>query len=154
MWPWTIGAIEALFYLSCVPIHVALAVDGLDAGAGVSAFGGARARRRALRDLAGPPRRGGPGTLWRTARRVRFDRLELTGTVSLGDAALTAVACGALNGLAGGLRLRAARARVRVRPDFSNDFRLQLRGMLTARAGKIIWAALNQGRKPHGKASD
>lgn len=146
MLPYIVAAAEAAFYLLCVPVNLALAVDGgagLRVGAGVSLFARYRARRRAVSDLAEPNgRRGGPGRgrLWRAARRLRFERIELTGRVSLGDAAATAVLCGALNGAACALRPRTDALRAAVRPDFSGACRLELRGVLTARAGRVAAA--------------
>lgn len=155
--PYIVALAEALFYLWSVPVTLAVVMDsgtGLRLGAGVSAFVRHRARRRALSDLsAAHGGSGGPdrGAMLRVLRRVRFDRLELTGRASLGDAAATALLCGALNGLGCGLGHRAGVLRVAVRPDFSNDFHLELRGMLTARAGKVIAAALTAGRPGAGK---
>lgn len=158
MLPYIVALAEALFYLWSVPVTLAVVMDsgtGLRPGVGVSAFVRHRARRRALADLAGGAGEGSggldPGAVRRVLRRVRFDRLELTGRASLGDAAATALLCGALNGLGCGLRGRAAALRVAVRPDFSNDFRVELRGMLTAPAGKVIAAALTVGRPGAGK---
>ena len=159
--PVIVALAEALFYLLCVPVNLALVLEdgaGLKVGAGVSAFAGWRARRRALSDLSGENghKKSGPepGRVWAVLRRVRFERLEIYGSVGLGDAAATALLCGALNGMACGLRGRAGRFRADVRPDFSNDFRVALSGMLTARTGQIIRAIiLMRGSLQHGKAS-
>ena len=148
MLPTLVAIVEALFYLFNVPVCVALAVDdktGLRVGTGMSAFAGRPARRRALRSLMAPgtkkpgPR---PGQVWAVLRRLRIRRLEVSGRVALGDAAATALCCGLLTGAVCGLRGRAAAFRADVRPDFSNDFRVELRGMLTARAGDIMIAVL------------
>ncbi len=156
-----VALLEALFYLSRVPVNLALAFDldmGLKLGAGVSAFERRYARRRALKRLSSPDAGGdGPDarTVWRVLRRMRFERVELTGRVALGDAGLTALLCGALNGLACAAAGHADRVRSRVAPDFSNAFRLELRGMLRARTGQIIIAIIQIGKEAliHGKAS-
>lgn len=149
--PYLVGALEALFYLYWAPVYVALAAEGgggFRFGAGAAAFVRRRARKRAQAALCGGAGSGGaarPRAVWAVLRRLRFDRVELSGVVSLGDAALTAVGCGLLNGAVCGLKGRADAVRAAVRPDFSNDFHIELRGMLRARAGKIIAAALQRG---------
>ena len=159
MLPALVAFIEALFYLMCVPVHLALLLDdrgGLRLGAGVSAFVRHRARRRALRDLAASGRKGNgrtPERAWAVLRRLRLERLELAGRLSLGDAAATCLACGMLTGLACALKSRAGSMRADVRPDFSNDLHIELRGMLTARTGHIIRAIILERTDNHGQAS-
>ena len=147
MIPYIVAIVEGLFYLMCVPVHLALVFEGgagLKVGAGVSAFAGQRARRRAASDLSGGSKKSGPepGRVWSVLRRMRFERMEIYGTLGLGDAASTALLCGAVNGAFGSLRGRAAHFRADVRPDFSSPLRVELRGMLTARTGQIIRAIL------------
>ena len=149
MLPMVVAAMEAVFYLLCVPVNLALIVSdraGARVGAGVSAFVRHRARRRALEDLAPKPghKKTGPepGRVWAVLRRLRFERVAIAGTVGLGDAAATALFCGALSASACALRSRADHFRADIRPDFSNDLHIELRGMLTARAGQIIMAAI------------
>lgn len=141
-----IAVIESLFYILAIPVNVAVRLDGLRFGSGVAAFDAVAARHRALAALAGKnrKRRGGQSfsNIWPILRRLRFERVELTGRVSLGDAARTALLCGALNGLGRGLRARADRLRVDVRPDFSDAPRFELRGMVCARTGQIMLAAI------------
>ncbi len=159
MLPALVAFVEALFYLMCVPVHLALLLDdrgGLRVGAGVSAFVRRRARRRALRNLGSSgQRRGGmtPERAWAVLRRLRFERVELAGRLSLGDAAATSLACGWLTGLACALKNRAGFLRADVRPDFSNDLHIELRGMLTARTGHIIRAIILERTDNHGQAS-
>ena len=41
-----VAALEALFYLCAIPVHLAVRVDGLRVGAGLSAFGRRAARSK------------------------------------------------------------------------------------------------------------
>ena len=145
-----VAVLESVFYLLSVPVHLSLTLDGWRVGAGAAAFDPVAALRRARRGLApaGGAGRDGPGfgRVWPVLRHLRFDSLELTGWVSLGDAAATAIACGGLNGLARCLRGRAGRLRVEVRPEFAEQPRLELRGMACARTGQIMLAII-QNRK-------
>lgn len=139
-----VAVMESLFYLLAVPVHLCLALDGGRVGAGIAAFDPVAALKRSRRRLesSGEDSGEGPGfrQVWAVLRRLRFDSLELTGQVSLGDAAATAMACGGLNGLGRCLRNRARRMRVDVKPDFSDHLQLTLRGMACARTGQIILA--------------
>lgn len=137
-----VAAAQALVYLLSIPVNVALRLDGLKSGSGVAAFDRGAAAHRAMAALSGG-QGGGPAfrRVWPVLRRVRFDRIELTGRVSLGDAAATALLCGALNGLGRSLRGRASRMRIAVQPDFSDELHLELRGMASARSGQIMLAA-------------
>lgn len=143
-----IAIVEVLFYMLSVPVNLAVRVQGLRAGTGVAAFDGHAARRRAGRALRAEGESGGrkPGfrAVWLVLRRVRFDRVELVGRVSLGDAAGTALLCGGLNGLGRSLAGRAERLRVDVRPVFSDELCLEFRGMLRARTGQIMLAVLRE----------
>lgn len=137
---------EALFYLCAVPVHLAVRLEGLRAGAGLAVFEGRSAFRRARRDAASKPEgRSKAPDLRRALRvlaRMELESVRLTGRVALGDAAATALACGGLNGLARSFRGRTRRMRVDVRPDFGSDIALELDGMIRARSGQIILAAL------------
>ena len=141
-----VAALEALVYLRAVPVYVALRLDydGMArVGAGIAAFD----RRAAVRHAAAarPKARKKPRlrlSRWarQSLRRVAFERIRLRGRVGLGDAAATAMACGMVQALAGGLFGGAAD--VDVAPDFDAVApRVALQGMLRARSGQIIIAA-------------
>jgi len=149
--------IQSLFYLFMVPVNLAFLVEGGEGfrvGTGVSAFVRWRARRRALRKRVSGEGGSGAGTALRVLSRLRFEWVSVAGRVSMGDAAATALACGVIQGAACGLRGKTAALHVAVEPEFSNDFRIELRGMLTARAGKIMLAAIiaEKGRIPIWKS--
>lgn len=169
MMVYVVALLDALIYLSAVPVCAAFCLnlrDGLRAGAGVGAFQSRGALRRARRQMArgGPVSIGpniGPGAALRFVRGLRVDRVSLQGRLGLGDAAATALACGALTALGAALRGRAASLEVDVAPLFDVDAPTgELRGMIRARAGQIIIAAARSGirqitgRIAHGKASD
>lgn len=141
-----VAALEALFYLCAIPVNLAVRLEGLRAGAGLSAFEWRAARLRAARDMLRGPGKGRKGPAFRRALqllgRLRMDRVRLTGRLSLGDAAATALACGAINGLALALSGRVGRVESDVRPDFGSGIFLRLDGMIRARAGQIILAAI------------
>ena len=141
-----VALMEALFYLLAVPVHLAVRLDGLRTGAGLSIFERRAARRRADRKLktaSGGDIGPNPRRALQVLSRLRIDRAELTGRVALGDAAATALMCGALNGLARASGRRAGRLRVDVRPDFaSEEVSVALSGMIRARTGQIILATL------------
>ena len=146
MFVYLVALLQALLYLLSIPVNLAVRVKGLKAGTGLAVFDGIAARRRAARSLSsGNDVEGkGPGfrEIWPILRRMRFDRVELVGRVSLGDAAATALLCGGLNGLGRSLAGRAERLRVDVRPVFSDELAFELRGMLRARTGQIMLAVL------------
>ena len=148
------AAAQALVYLAAVPLHLAVCLrtrDGLRYGVGFSAFERRFAQRAALRRLARgarrkakpgkPPVRPPSGML----RRLRPEGILLRGRLCLGDAAATALACGALRSLEAGLRGAATVVRLRVAPDFSDTPAAELQGMIRIRAGQIIYAAARGG---------
>ena len=148
----TVAALEALFYLSQMPLFLAFRLtwrDGLRFGAGAAlvnaraamarAEGAARAGRQA-RGLR-PDRRFLRGFV----RRLRAEEIRVTGKLCLGDAAATALGCGAAGALQGGLGARADRVSVTIEPDFGDRPGLALWGMVTVRAGHIIAAAAGSG---------
>ena len=141
-----VALMDALFYLLAVPVHLAVRLDGLRTGAGLSVFERRAARRRAERKLkigSGGGKGPDPRRVLRVLSRLRIDRAELTGRVALGDAAATALMCGALNGLARASGRRVGRLRVDVRPDFAaEEVSVALSGMIRARSGQIILATV------------
>ena len=143
-----VAALQALFYLCAIPVHLAVRVDGLRVGAGLAAFERRAARRRADRELAAPAGQSGASPDVRRAlrllKRLQIERVELVGRVALGDAAATAILCGMIGGLARAFRGRVRRMRVDVRPDFASQrVVVEMSGMIQARAGQIILAAIN-----------
>ena len=163
-----VAVAQSMLYLAAVPVCAAFCVSsrqGLRAGTGAGAFAGRGALARARRAMAKKARRRGkPGLRYRRIlsllKRLKILKITLRGAVSLGDAAATALACGAMEALAASLRGRAEALEIRVTPDFSGDMRLELQGMIRARAGQIILAAARsgideiRGRIVHGKAPD
>lgn len=140
-----IAAAEALFYLCAIPVNLALRLKGLKLGAGLSAFEWRTARQRAEQDIASPEEQGKRPDLRRILRvlgRMPIDRVRLTGRVALGDAAATALVCGGLNGLARAFSGRVRRMEADVRPDFGGEVDVELFGMIRARSGQIILAAI------------
>ena len=167
---WVVG----LAYLAAVPLKIAFvlrAEAGPRFAVGFAAFEGRFARRAAEARLGKPKRpkkkRRVPwSSLPELGRAARFllRHVELVARVRVGfgDAALTALLCGALAALFRGARAASdARLRADVAPDFSAG-RLtgEITGIATVRAGHIMLSALigavdlTQGRLSHGKASD
>ena len=147
-----IAAIEALAYLTSVPVSVAFCLDsrkGLGIGAG--AFRSGAALRRAKRHMSAQPkppkgRKGGFARAVRLLKRLRLRSLSLRGEVTLGDAAATALACGALRALSPSIGIRAARVTVDISPRFDGKGpAVAIAGMIEARAGQIILAAARSG---------
>ena len=160
-----VAAGTALFYLSAVPVHLAFALRAGENGgwgAGVSVFEGRFARAAAERNLGREKRRPKRKIslpekklpLFKSAlkafrhvlRHTQVNALSLRGTLSLGDAALTAVFCGALGSLISALATAMqARLECALQPDFSSpriELTGELSGIVTLRAGHIILAAL------------
>lgn len=138
--------LETLLYLMSVPICVAFALsarDGLRFGIGVSAFERRAALRRAKQYRPMKKRRDKTVARsgWRIARSFRDASIRLQGRLGLGDAAATAIACGALNALAAALAAPGGRAVVDVTPVFSEStLCLELQGMIRFRTGQIMTA--------------
>lgn len=156
-----VTAAVTLFYLSAIPLHVALRLRlGPDSsfGFGISAFEPRFALRHAMKQQNANVRI--PPLLkkldWRAAlkaasrsakyasRHLRIDRIELRGIFGSDDAALTALICG--GAMAAGNALRCATGReicFRLQPDFSGGpLRAELTGMISVRVGHIMLAAL------------
>ena len=147
-----IAIVEALGYLSAVPVCGAFFLNtegGLRLGVGVSAFERRfalrRAQRRAGLPLPAGKKAAGP-LLRRALPHLRIDALSLRGSLCLGDAAHTALACGALRALPSLLAARAGKVEIAVAPDFDGDApRVRLQGMIRVRFGQIIAAAAKGG---------
>lgn len=150
-----VAAAQALVYVAAVPLHLAFCLQtrgGLRFGAGVSAFERRFALRSARRRLARRKRRRPKsgkkppfGLLMKMLRRLRLEGFTLRGRLNLGDAAATALACGALRSLEAGLHGAVPGVRLRVTPDFSDVPCAELQGMIRARTGQIIYAAARGG---------
>jgi len=140
---WVAASVMCLIYLYNLPLvfAVRLDADGLSYGAG--AFR-ARPRAHGKRRVKLPKRRVPPGLVWRVLKAVALERLEVDVTVGMGDAALTAEACGLLLVVLDAVRaLTGAAGRVRVTPDFSRrTLSGEARGILRLRLGHIMKAAL------------
>ena len=146
-----IALLDALFYLCAVPVRAAFFVDtkdGLRYGAGIAAFTARAALRRARRNSGKSEKRQKKKTprLMPLLKRLRGVSFALRGQLNLGDAAATALACGALQALAAALSAHMGRASVDVVPDFGASApEVALTGMLRLRAGQIIAAAARSG---------
>ena len=146
-----VAAAQALFYAARVPLIFALCLrtSGEPSfGFGLGAFRRRGALRRALkpspekrRPRAKKKRRDG-GYGLKLLRRLRPGRLSLEGTLCLGDAAATALACGAICALAE-LLPSDRPARVRVTPDFDGEIpRCALNLTATLSLGRLLLALL------------
>lgn len=159
---------QSLVYLAAVPVCGAFCVSsrgGLHAGSGTAVFRGRNALRRARRAMARRAKKRKTSVpdlkrVFNLVKRLKLAKIALRGTLALGDAAATALACGALTSLAASLRGKAEALEIRVTPDFSGEARLEIQGMIRAQAGQIMLAAARsgideiRGRIAHGQASD
>ena len=136
--------LETLLYLSAVPLCAAFTLStehGLRFGVGLSLFDRRAALRRARKCRPVKTRRRGAGSAWRIALRLRGAHIRLQGRLGLGDAAATALACGALRALAASLGSAAGRVTVDVAPLFDAPGPcLALTGMIRLRTGQIMTA--------------
>ena len=144
--------LDALFYLAHVPLCLAFCLewrDGPRAGAGLTVFDPAAARRQARRRMfRGKARKKRHARRWRTALRIlgrAKPRVDVTGRLCLGDAAATALACGGLNALGRALAGPLPGLRLDVAPAFDGGLRASAQGMVTLEAGHIITAAARCG---------
>ena len=150
-----IAILEALAYVGAVPVWVAFCLStegGLRAGTGVGVFERRFALRKAREASRSPIAKEGrsrKGDLRRTLavlKRLRNAGIRLRGRLGLGDAAATAVACGALQALGPALAARAGRVDIAVTPDFdSPELHIELQGMIRVRVGQIISAGVRSG---------
>ena len=151
--PVVVAVLQSLVYLRAVPVCVAFRLStrgALRFGVGVSAFRRRAALRRAkAKPLALRRRRRGKGgarLLWRAIGRLRGADIRLRGQVSLGDAAATATACGALRALAAAVGSHAGRVEADITPLFGeNDLCVDLTGMIRTRSGQIMNAIAMSG---------
>lgn len=142
--------IAAALLLGALPVRFAfrVTIDGqLAAGFGVSVLSRRAARRRSEKKRMRRTAKPDPDRLFAALRALRhaaahinMEEIRLEGVIGTGDAASTALICGfiqTLGSIPGGV------VSVRLNPDFSGKIlRAQLTGMITARAGHIMTAAL------------
>lgn len=156
-----VTAAVTLFYLSAIPIHIAVRIRlGADSffGFGISAF----ETKFALRQSLAPKHPGGRlppflkkmdwpdalksglRSLKYLAEHIKIERLRLDGSFGSDDAALTALVCGSAAAVGSALGCTLGRrVRVSLQPDFSADsLRAELVGMISVRVGHIMLAAL------------
>ena len=150
-----VALLQSLLYFSAVPVCAAFCLTwrgGVRLGVGIGAFERrfalkmARKKSRLLTQTPNERDKTGFKLAWRTLRRLRGAGITLRGTLCLGDAAATALACGALDALGASFGAEAARVRIDVRPVFNAwEPEAALQGMIRARAGQIILAAAKGG---------
>ena len=142
--------IAAALLPGMLPIRIALrlTLDGqFDSGFGLSLFSRRAARRRSEKPSGHKPSSLNPDiaraalrALKYVAGHIKIESIHLEGRVGTGDAASTALLCGCIQTLGcvpGGI------VSVRLNPDFSGKIlRAKLTGMISARAGHIMIAAL------------
>ena len=150
----------ALFYLGAIPIRFALRLtwDGrFIIGTGIAIFEPRFAQRRALKPKAAKkpsisienldlPRllRAGLRALKHILYHLPPGGVTLEGILGTPDAALTALVCGSVNSLGHALHgISGDGIRIDLKPDFSVEHvHLEVSGMISARAGHIMLAAL------------
>ena len=139
---------DALFCLRAVPLCLAFRLDygeGLTGGVGAALFDANAARRKALAPRK-PRRSGGRVSfrqLWPMLRRLRVEAVSIRGSLSLGDAAATALLCGGADALGGLLGRFAGQARLELSPAFDAQApAVRLRGIIRVRVGQIMRAVL------------
>lgn len=156
-----VTAAVTLFYLSAIPIHIAIRLRlGADSffSFGVSAFEPRYAlhqstekKRRQLRlpsfaqKLNAPDAiRSGLRAARYAAEHIKIERIRLNGSFGSHDAALTALVCGGAASIGCALLSTSGRKiSISLRPDFSADcLRAELVGMISMRVGHIMLAAL------------
>ena len=139
-----VAGLEALFYLCAIPVCAAFRVNTgseMPIGAAVGVF----AVRSALKSPK-VKKRGGGKQAFRLLRRLKGLSFTLRGSLDLGDAAATALACGALKALLPALGIKGQRVSVDISPRFGGSVpSVALRGMIRVRAGQIILAAARSG---------
>jgi hypothetical protein len=155
-----ITAAVTLFYLSAIPIHIALRLHIGPVsffGFGISAFEPRFALKQSLQARSISRRK--PSikkeaitdvlksafrSLKYASDHTKIERIRLDGSFGSGDAALTALVCGSTDAVGYALRGAAGKkVQISLAPDFSADsLRAELVGMISIRAGHIMFAAL------------
>ena len=153
---WAAAILTLAFYLTQIPLKVAVVWKGLGAGAAVSAFEGRFALRRAEKKRARREKGGGGGISARTALRLlrscSLEEFSASLRVGTGDAAATALLCGGLRALCETLRAFAERGQIRVEPDFAAPrFEAEGRALISIRTGEALLALAGISRRGHGK---
>ena len=151
-----------IFYLSAVPLKIAFVLragEKFGFGVGVSAFEGRFARAAAEKNIGRKSRRRSKKislnrivlkSILKSARHIlrhaRLEAFSARGSVSLGDAALTALVCGAAGSVLAAVSAPAqARIECALQPDFSSPgiaLAGEVSGIVSLRAGHIMLAAL------------
>lgn len=165
--PSTLAALLAGFYISQVPVIVALAARSDAFGIGVGAFAWAGAVRRAEARAVSGKKRSTPKIerkdwlrlLKYVLKRGSFEYLRVSGVVSLSDAAATCLFAGGIRAVCAAL---GPRGEARVVPSFSGGKTdLELNGIMSVRLGHIMLAACmfaamlaRKGWHSHGKIPD
>lgn len=156
-----VAVIETLLYACAVPLHIAVCLkagQGLKASAGFALFEKRFAESRAAKRLSGCGRSGRgdgrtriPGSirfLLRMLAPLRRSRIRVTGCVSAGDAAGTALFIGGIRAAECTLIPFFPELSFNIVPDFNASISyVDIDGMITLRSGQIIVAALSAALK-------
>lgn len=155
-----ITAAVTLFYISAIPVHIALRLRvGPDNffGFGISAFEPRFALKQSLQSRSFRRRKssvkkeaitdilkGALRSLKYASDHTKIDRIRLEGRFGSGDAALTALVCGCATAADHALHCTVGKkVHISLQPDFSTDvLQAELIGMISIRAGHIMLAAL------------
>ena len=165
--PPALGALLAGYYVSQIPVIVALAARTGAYGIGVGAFSWAGAVRRAEARAASGEKRPQPKLAKKERLRLlkyvwkkgTFEYLRVSGVISLSDAAATCLFAGGVKAVCASL---GSKGESRVTPSFSGGpTSLEMNGIMSVRLGHIIIAAcmfaatlVRKGRSSHGKIPD
>ena len=154
------AALIFILYLSAVPVKLALKIRTSPApafGAGIAVFERRFALRQAEKRISGEKKHlpwkkfAVDAQKLRMLRalkyilpRIKIEKLVLTGSISSGDAAGTALICGSVNSIGAALEaIWPEGTQIFLQSDFSGKgSALQFSGMVSLRAGHIILAAL------------
>ena len=152
-----------IFYICCIPVKIALRLEiskNIRFLSGASVFEARFADRAAKKKAYAKKKKPGFFGRWLKAaadsrrltaslvsfrhflRHIRIEAFSACGTISLPDAAQTALACGAAKALSASLK-SFPQIRIDLQPDFSaGKSNALVRGMFSIRAGHIIMAAI------------